>query len=159
MSLPESHIVENEKLEAQAYVDLFQLEFRGGGTFYMKTNSDITWQGDDYTGWALQLDDIAQYASEERSRPTFTVANPEGIFSTFIQDGSFDRAELRRYRILKQHIESDSNVYQLRSFLLWKPKLNNQNIISVELRTPSDGQQFNLPARRFMPPEFSYVSL
>ncbi len=159
MTLPVSHLEENEKLEAQAYIDLFQLEFRVGGTFYMTKNLDRVWQGNVYTGWSLNLSDVSFYSTEEKSRPTFTAANPSGIFSPFIQDGSFNRAELRRYRILKEDLDGDNNIYQLQTFLLWNPKNNNRNAISVELRSPSDGQQFNLPARRFMPPEFSFVSL
>lgn len=157
--LPISHKEENEKLEAEAYVDLFQIHTRSGGILYLRKNSDSTWQGETYTGIPLTLEDYSRNATEQRSRPKLTLPNFNGIFSPFIRDKELDRALVKRYRVLKPHIISNTNIFQLTAWLAWMSQGVNNNVIQLELRAPSDGQRFFLPARRYMPPEFSFVSL
>ena len=158
-TLPESHLSANEKLEGEAYFDLFEVHFNPSGVFYFHRNSEVTWQGNTYQGWAVTLNEVARYASEERARPTLAVMNIDGALSPFVADGSFNRAVLKRKRVLKQHILSDEDVKQETIWMMWMPKTLNKNVMEFELRTFSDGQNFTLPARKFMPPEWPYISL
>lgn len=157
--LPASHLIANEKLEGEAYFDLFEIHLKPSGVIYLHNNSVVEWQSNEYTGWSLRFNAIAQHATEERSRPTFSLMNIDGAFNQFVQENAFNKAQLKRYRVLKQHIVADSAVYQERVWLLWNPRLLNNNLLEFEVRSFSDGQNFTVPARKFMPPDWSYVSL
>lgn len=159
VDLPESHKIANEQLEGEAYYDLFEIRTRDNSLIYLHKNSDVTWRGNLYKGWALTFSGAQEYSSEERSRPTLALMNIDGIFNPFIRDGVLNRAVVTRKRVLKQHILSNADVAQERKWLTWNPREVNRNVINLMLRTFSDGQGFTVPARRYMPPEFPYVSL
>lgn len=159
MSLPATHLVENQKLTADAYVDLFLIQMKSGGKAYLSPNGDVTWQGNDYEGIAIQVGGVGDSTDEEVNRPELQLANPKGLFSTLIRDGELDRATLIRYRLLRSHLEADVAIYQSRTWTIWKPKSVVHRVAIFELRTPSDGYNFITPARMFIPPEFPMVSL
>lgn len=159
LTLPETHLIDNEKLEGEAYFDLFEITLRSAALLYFHPNTEVTWQGIVYAPLGMKLSDVSDFATSERSRPTLSIMNIDGAFSPFARDGEFNRAVISRKRVLKQHILNNSNIFQERTWLMWNAKTVNKAVMEFELRTPADGQGFNLPARRYIPPEFPFVSL
>lgn len=158
-NLPSSHLIANEQLEGEAYYDLFEIHMTDSSVVYLHANSQVTWQGNTYEAWALQLSEVSDNAGEEKSRPTLNLMNIDGAFNFFIRSGYLHKARIHRKRVLKQHILANANVFQERVWLTWNPSQLNNNFIGLELRSFIDGQGFTLPVRRYMPPEFPYVSL
>ena len=159
MTLPAEHLAENQKLTADASVDLFQIIMRSGSRVYLKSNNDVTWQGHLFEGIGIQVGGVGDSTDQEANRPELQISNPKGLFSTLVRDGELDRATLIRYRVLRANLEADLNIYASRTWTIWKPKSLIHRVAVFELRTPSDGYNFITPARMFMPPEFPMVSL
>jgi phage-related protein len=157
---PESHIEDSKKLDADAYIELFEITLSDKtSTIYLKANNDVTWQGNTYEGTGVKLDGVASYSDDETSRPKLTVYNPEGIYSSLINNGLLDNAKITRIRVLKQHIDSDSPISRRQQWRVSRVANLRKNMIGLELRDMMDGQFFMSPGRMYIPPEFPQVSL
>lgn len=158
MSIPTSHLQESLKLEADAPIDLWEIVLRTSPThLYYRYGSTVTWQGNTYEYMPIQLAQEADYATDEVGRPTLTVVNPDKIFGPFADAGLLDLATVYRRRVLQEHLLADANIYQQRVWVIGQVKSVTKQVLQVELRGAGDIPTFELPARRFMPPEFPFV--
>lgn len=92
------------------------------------------------------------------SRPKLQVVNPEGVFSKIILDGDLDKAFCYRYRVLRRDIDQNRPVYQMLMWIIWTATSINKHYVEFELRNPMDGNNFYIPARQYLPPEFPAVT-
>jgi phage-related protein len=157
--IPDEHVSENQNVEGKAYVTLFRVTLRSGSRLLLKSNNDVTWQGDLYEGIGIQMTGVGSYADDRVSRPNLQVQNPKGIFKPLVRDGELNRATITRLKVLKRDIESDTNVFQAQSWQVSRISSMDNIYITLELRGLTDGQNFTVPARRYIPPEFPLVSL
>lgn len=158
--VPVEHMEDAQKLDADAYVDLFQLILSDGVTkLHLKKDHDVTWQGDDYEGTGIKIDGVGKYADDETSRPRLSIINPEGVYSALIDQGYIDKATVVRYRVLKEHIEQDVAIYRRQQWKVSRVATLTKAIVVLELRDMMDGQTFLTPGRMFIPPDFPAVSL
>lgn len=159
MIVPEEQREENLKLSADAYVDLFHLQLRNGSNLYLKNGGDnVTWNGHEWEAIPLSFNGYEVKSDGQVSRPKLQVANPNGVFSKIVLDGDLDRSYLYRYRVLRRDIDNDRAVYQMLMWIIWYCTGINNNYIMFELRNPLDGNNFFIPARQFLPPEFPTVT-
>lgn len=156
--IPDTHKIENLKLEADAYVDLFQIDLYNKTTLRLKAGDDIEWAGYLWEGYPIELSGH-ELDSEKLSRPTLRVVNPEGIFSSLFISGDIEKATLYRYRVLRQDLDNDREIYQRLKWIIWNIKSITKNYVELELRNPMDGNNFNVPARLFIQPDFPSVTL
>lgn len=156
--IPDTHKIENLKLEADAYVDLFQIDLYNKTTLRLKAGDDIEWAGYLWEGYPIELSGH-ELDSEKLSRPTLRVVNPEGIFSSLFISGDIEKATLYRYRVLRQDLDNDREIYQRLKWIIWNVKSITKNYVELELRNPMDGNNFNVPARLFIQPDFPSVTL
>ena len=159
MMTPVEHLVENEKLVADGYVDLYEIELNNGTFLHLKSNNTVKWQGIEWQGVPIQFDGYSSSSAESLSRPKLQMVNQNGTFSTFVRDGLLIRAKFKRIRVLYQNILNDVNIRQEQVWIMWTPTVLNSKYIEFELRSPLDGPNFIVPARMYMPPEFPSVSL
>lgn len=158
--VPTAHMEDAQKLDADAYIELFQIVLSDGiNKLYLKMDHDVTWQGNDYEGTGIKLDGVASHASEEVSRPNLTLFNPEGVYSSLIDDGLLDGARVIRYRVLKDDVENDRPIYRVQQWKISRISGVKRGVITTELRDLVDGQTFMVPYRMFIPPEFPTVSI
>lgn len=158
MTVPEEHLEENLKLSADAYVDLFHIQLRDGSNLYLKVGDNVTWMGHDWQGIPINMTGVEVSGSEKISRPVLEVVNPDGVFSKFVIDGIMDKAYIYRYRVLRRDIDADRPVYQMLMWLIWQCTSITKNYMKFELRNPMDGNNFYVPARQYLPPEFPTVT-
>ncbi len=166
MTAPVPHVDEALKLTSDALVDLWEISIRTpDATSYMRfrdgpMGSSTPWNGKvfdhlpcKFTGWSRSSED-------EKARPQLQVLNPLGAFNDPVFKGYFDNALLQRYRVLRQHIESNTPLYQLEVWFISRPKdlLAGQSV-TFECRALSDGPDQLVPARSYMPPEYPMTSL
>lgn len=160
---PASHVEEAQKLTADALVDLFELTLVGTPSptvVRFRDGPQVTWQANVYESMAVRLTGYEINADGGKSRPTLTIANPAGIFNSFVFAGYIDGAQVIRRRVLLQHLEANVN---LSDPIFWyvarvKELIAGQGV-TMELRSLSDGADLLIPARKFMPPEFPFVTL
>lgn len=157
--IPQSHRENNEKLVSDGYVHLFEIKLRNGEYLYFKENNTVKWQGRTWTGIPMAFEGYSSASGESLSRPTLSIANPEGSFSTFIRDGILLRSVITRYSVLYQDILNDNNIYQKKVWVAWNVPQLSRDMLQLELRNPMDGVNFDVPARMYLPPEFPSVTL
>lgn len=158
--VPQNHLVEAHKLHgADGVVELFRISLVPSGRIYLKNENKVTWQGNEYEAIPINLSGVSQNADEGRSRPKLQVANPEGMFSPFVAEHSLDKAVVSRYRVLYDDLINDRNVFTVQSWIVTRIVSLNKRQITMEMRSPTDGPFFTLPARVFIGPEFPAVSL
>lgn len=156
--IPEEHREENLKLSANAYVDLFHIQLRNGSNFYIKEGDSVEWNGNFWESLPISLSGYEINSDEKVSRPRLQIVNPEGVFSKIILDGDIDKAFIYRYRVLRRDIDLNRPVFQMLMWLIWVPTSITKNYVEFELRNPMDGNNFYVPARQYLPPEFPAVT-
>lgn len=160
--LPDTHVADAFSLSPDALVDLFviQLNQNGGNTMLCFTaKQQVTWQGMTFESIPVTLMGEGVNTNGEWIRPKFSVANPDGVFSTFVAQGKLDGAVITRYRVNKADLDANVARYSMNVWRQSKTLNMNKQTVTFELRTPLDGPQFFLPARAFYPPEYPHVSL
>lgn len=159
-SAPIEHIEDSKKLEAEGYVDLYQIILSDKATIiYIKDNNDVTWQGNLYEGTGVKLSGVASYSDDQTSRPQLSLFNPEGVYSSLIDEGLLDNATVIRTRVLQTHINSDEPISRSQQWRVSRIASLTKNTIALEMRDMMDGQFFLTPGRMFIPPDFPQVSL
>ena len=158
---PVSHLQEAQKLTADALVDLYTIQLKNlPVVFRFKNDNTVTWQGNVYEGMASRITGDDRSADGEESRPVLQVMNPFGIFNSAAVKGQLDLATVTRRRVLSQHIASNANIFEQRMWYVGRIReLISGQSISLELRNMTEGANFQIPCRMFIPPEFPMVSL
>lgn len=158
---PASHLEESLKLTADALVDLFSIQLvTKPVTIRVKNDNTVTWQGNTYEGWPIQLSGDKMTADGEESRPSLIFANPYGAFNRFAQDGDLERATVIRRRVLREALEQDVGIFQQHMWYVSRVReVKSGEAITLELKQLTEGPLFKLPVRKYMPPEFRQVSL
>lgn len=160
MTAPTTHIQDAHKLEADALVELFHVILTDGSHIYLKANNTVTWQGKTWEGCGIKMGGVSNSSDhQESTRPNLVIANPMGVFSSFVAARKLDRATIMRIRVLKTHLDSNTNIYNQQSWKVMKVAALDENIITVELRNQLDGPHFLTPARMFISPDFPMVTL
>jgi hypothetical protein len=86
--------------------------------------------------------------------------NPFGIFNSAAKKGQIDRATVIRRRVLRRHVEADVNIFEQRMWYVGRVReLISGQSISLELRNMTEGANFQIPCRMFIPPDFPMVTL
>jgi len=161
-NIPLTHIQESQKLTAaDAQVDLYQITLKNKPvTFRFKNNDTVLWRGNEYEGLACQLTGDTRLADGEESRSSLRIMNPFGVFNMPARAGDLDLAIVTRKRVLRQHIDSNANIFEQRMWYVGRVvDLVAGQSISLELRNMTEGPGFQIPVRMYIPPEFPMVSL
>lgn len=160
VSFPADHIADSKKLDADAYIELFQIILPdNNGSLYLKINQSADWQGNTYEGTGIEITGVGNYADDQVSRPQLNLFNPEGVFSSLVNDGILENATVVRLRVLKDHFDQDLPVYRRQQWKVSRIAGVQKNLITLELRTVLDGPNFQSPSRMFIPPDFPMVNL
>lgn len=158
--VPGQHVEDAQKLEADAYIELFEITLADKVTkLYLKLNKTGTWQGNTYEGYALKLDGVGKFANDEVARPKLSLYNPNGIYSSLVDSGQLDAATIVRYRLLKYDYDHNRPIYRRQQWKVSRVLGITSGVINLELRDLMDGQNFSVPGRMFIPPDFPTVGI
>ena len=159
MSIPASHIDDAQTLAADAYVELFQIDFYTGSTSCFKTDHSETWNGRLWEGIALKLSGTGVYGDGQVARPKLQVQNPDGALSPFVSEGAFDGAFVTRYRVLRPDMEQNLPIFVSQVWQVSRIISLTKVSLEVELRSFGDCPQFIIPTDTFSPPLYPVVSV
>lgn len=161
LTVPASHEVDAHLLQADGFVFLYELTTLSDVTAYFKADNDVTWQGNYYSGTAVQISERSRDSDGKLSRPSLTIANPLAVYSPMVSNGDLDNATVIEKKVLYSHILANSNIYVQRTWRVRRPTSNIPRVsITLELRDSLDSQRFLLPARMYTPDAgFPSVSL
>lgn len=160
-NLPISQQFDAFELESKGLREFYKIEFLEGddATMYLSPHNEIVWLDRTWNFLPCKISESAQNSTGEQSRPKFTIMNPQGIFSTWIETGKIDGAIVTRYRVLLSDLEAGVSAYAKNLWILSKVISLSKDMATFELRSSMDGAFFDLPARSFYPPDFPTVSL
>ena len=151
-----------QDLAPDAIVSLYKIELTNTGTptvIYFTPYQEVTWLGKTYSEIPCTMTQMEQDSQGRANRPKFTFVNPGGVFTSAIQQGKMNNAELMRYRLLKADLDANIDAKVTEKFFVSKVLMVNKDMVSVELRDVFDGHMFKFPARSYYPPKFPNVSL
>lgn len=159
--IPLSQVYDSHQLESKGLRDLFKVELNDAdhSVLYLTPHNQLQYMGHLWQEWPVTITGIAQNSSGEQSRPKFSAANPDAIFSQYADQGILEGSIVTRYRVLLSDIEADVRAYVRMLWTLSKIVTLNRNLLVTELRSTLDGPNFRIPARQFYPPAFPAVSL
>lgn len=156
------HQEEATRLTPEPYVELFKFtpDYLQPNQFIAFTNHPtITWQGVMYENFPHQFSGYNIQSTGEQSRPKLQVANPNGLFSSLIVNGTLRQAQVLRYLVLRDDLLADENRYLRNKWLLAKTVNLTKDSVSFELRSVLDGVRYTLPARQYISPDFPVTSM
>lgn len=158
---PEQHVIEAQKLTADALVDLYEVTLTDGVTYVrFRDGPQVTWQGKTYESMGARISGIQQSTDGAKMRPTLTVVNPAGIWNAFAHQGLIDGARVTRRQVLRQYLEEDIGLADSAFWYVSRIReiIKNQGA-TFELRALTDGPDLKIPARVYIPPEFPFVTI
>ena len=160
-TVPTEHATDAQKLTgAEGLVELLVIELsKSGGTFRIKDNGESLWMGDRYEYYPFSVGGVDYKSSEEESRPQLTLANPEHLFTSSIDQGYLEKATITRYRVLKDNFDNNRDIKESRKWYVRRIVEVASTHIVVELSNLIDGPNYIVPSRMFIPPEFAVVSI
>jgi phage-related protein len=160
-SLPQSHVEDALKLNADAKISLFELTPVSGGTIYFTPDSPITWLGQLYEGLPCVVS--GEDFSTEKSPTPRLVIGQEDLdllpFKGLIHDGYLDGGMLVRKKVLLDDIKANLNVCERTVWRIKRPDQYSRTKISLVLATYSTATNQTLPFRQYVPPAFPWVDL
>lgn len=170
MSLPADPALklDVQQLEADAYVWLFEIQLYPTGSLFLARDYTVFWQGNNYEFWGLQLTGESRNSDDQAARPQLSLANftydvdgepIKGVFSALNAQNKIEGATVIRRKVLKNHVTSNTNIKIENRWKVSRIIALTPDVVSLELRNTLDGPRFQLPARKFIPPDFPQVSL
>lgn len=159
-SLPQEHVVDAHLLNPDFQCDLFEVILTDNqGTLRFWNGPTRSWQGNQYNSLACQLTKEGMLTDGQKPRPELSLHNPDNQFTPFVQQGYLEGSTVIRYRVLADNLANDRNIFERRVWTLVRVTKMSEEILTVEMRAPSDGPNYKLPARTFTPPDFPAVSI
>lgn len=153
------HQEQARTLNPEPYVDLYEVRVNPSAVVRLTNHPNVNWAGSEWENWAVELNGLGAKTTGEVNRPQLRMANLGGLFSPIVAGGLVYQGSVTRYRVLIQDLH-DGRVSYLRNF--WEVSRVaslSKDAIVLELRAPMDRQDYSLPARQFIAPEFPYVTL
>jgi len=157
---PIQHVADSKKLQGDAYIDLFEITLSDNVThLYFKMDNTVYWQGNKWEGTVVKLEGVSKTADDEVSRPKLSLVNPAGVYTSLVDKGLLENANIKRIRVLKEHIDDNVPVFRTEQWKVSRVATVRRDYVVLELRGMLDGQNFMAPGRMFIPPDFPTVSL
>ena len=168
--------------DAKTIVELFDFELNtaqhGTTTVYRFTNTkneignDIVWQGNTYTAIPLKAEGYEMSGQGTLPRPTISVANLLGTFTTIIAllpDG-LEGCKVTRTRTLSKYLDAvnftggsnsdadPTSYFKPRDiYFIDRKAIENRDVVSYEMCSAFDLAGVRLPKRQILPDEFPGV--
>ena len=168
--------------DAKTIVELFDFELNtaqhGTTTVYRFTNTkneignDIVWQGNTYTAIPLKAEGYEMSGQGTLPRPTISVANLLGTFTTIIAllpDG-LEGCKVTRTRTLSKYLDAvnftggsnsdadPTSYFKPRDiYFIDRKAVENRDVVSYEMCSAFDLAGVRLPKRQILPDEFPGV--
>ena len=168
--------------DAKTIVELFDFELNtaqhGTTTVYRFTNTkneignDIVWQGNTYTAIPLKAEGYEMSGQGTLPRPTISVANLLGTFTTIIAllpDG-LEGCKVTRTRTLAKYLDAvnftggsnsdadPTSYFKPRDiYFIDRKAIENRDVVSYEMCSAFDLAGVRLPKRQILPDEFPGV--
>tara|TARA_R110002074_G_scaffold378696_1_gene556604 strand:+ start:241 stop:723 length:483 start_codon:yes stop_codon:yes gene_type:complete len=159
MSTPQSILEACYELENEPFVLLYELTDTEGSIIRLSPLGEVTWRGNVFENIPCTLTSVGRKSNDEKTRPRFSMVNPEGMFTAAVDRRTLEGAKLVRYQLLKSDLDDSADLSLRLDLRITRVMSVTREVIVLESRSALDGAQFRLPYRRYSPPEFPHVRL
>lgn len=156
---PISHIQDAQKLTSDREVALWEITLRDGSKAFLRNGPAVTWRSNDYENLPIMISGEEMTADDKTSRPSLRVFNPKKIFGPWAHQGKFELATVIRRTVLQENLVANLNIYVQTVWIIGQITSCTSRLLQVQLRSPTDGPNMNVPYRFYAPPDFPTVSL
>lgn len=158
MATPISHKEQSLSLNPEQLLELFEIILKNGTIIRSVSGRAREWAGSTYESAYISVSGVSRNSGEQRVRPTLTIGNPLDIFHVPVADGELDGAIVKRYKVRPSQLAADPPVYE-QSIWYIAQITGLGEVITAQMRSVSDRQESQLPARQFLKPEFPSVTI
>lgn len=155
---PIQHIQDAQKLTSDREVSLWEITLRDNSKVFLRNGPAITWRGNTYENLPIMLTGEETTSDDKTSRPSLKVFNPKKIFGPMAHEGKFELATVIRRVVLQENLVANRNVFVPTVWIIGQIQTCTSRILQVQLRSPTDGPNMNVPYRFYGPPDFPTVS-
>ena len=159
MSIPPSHALSAQGLDADAFVYLYTLYLWPTGQVRLVNGESVVWQSNQYDGSSCSLTGVSTSTDTQSARPRFTAANPDGVFSAVIGQGSLEAGRVERLRLLREDMDANRPFFVRQSWRVGRVQSLNRFAVTLELRDLGDNPNFLIPSLTYTPPDFPTVTV
>lgn len=163
-TIPDSHKEDSLKLNPQEFIELFDITLTSGTRIRAHSGREYQWSPlDTSEPWTfesayIKVDGVKRNSGEQRIRPTLTIGNPMDVFHVPVAEGHLDNAIVVRYKVKPDNLLADPPVYEKATWYIAQVTGLGE-LITAQLRSLSDRQEGQIPARQFLKPEFPSVTI
>lgn len=155
---PISHAEDALKMTSDREVYLWEITLRDNTKVFIRNGPKVTWQNKTYENLPITLSGEEMSADDRTNRPSLKVFNPKKIFGPMAHQGKFELATVVRRTILQQALLVNSPVCVTKVWIIGQITSCTARTLDVQLRSPTDGPNMNVPHRFYGPPDFPSVS-
>lgn len=153
----QAHSLSPDSLVTLIKIEIFPADNSSPVLLYLSPTNDRTFAGVNYTSFAVALEGAGTDAGMEKSRPRLQLANPDGMFSVFAQNGDLEMARVDRYRVHPDDMGTNNAIVS--SWYVSRVESISRSMVILELAALTDGPKVRIPNRVFATPEFRSVRL
>ncbi len=162
--VPDKMLLEMEKLEQTAMIQLFDVDLRKlGGTIYRFHNglnenmANVFWQGYEYQGFPCKVDGVKRTSQGSSNRPTLVLSNLTGIITgLFVNYGELVGGIVYVREVYAKFLDAanfvggvnpdaDPNQEYLTMYEIQKPNSIGRQTASFELSLPVEANNAIIP--------------
>ena len=146
----------SHNLEQTLVLNLFKVNLLSGIQFCICDKYEVTFMGDTYGFMANELTGMSEAEGTEKSRPNWSVANPNNALHSVALSGELEGGLVTRYQVAVSDLGTGSSVrtdvwqiYQV---------VGVSTYVALKLRALTDIPSASVPPRGYFPPDFPSVS-
>lgn len=156
--VPISHTEDALKLTSDREVYLWEITLRDNTKVFIRNGPKVTWQGKTYENLPIMISGEEYSADDKTNRPSLKVFNPKKIFGPMAHQGKFGLATVVRRTVLQQNLLADAAIFTTSVWIIGQITTCTARTLDVQLRSPTDGPNMQVPFRFYAPPDFPTVS-
>lgn len=160
MAETELNLLKVNSLKQDTAINLLKIKLIDGQFIFICDSFDFKYQNEDYQylDFAISGDLLTQ--TEEKSRPSVDLANPNSMFNKLAISGRLEGATITRYQLEAKYGSEDTTALVVRTDV-WKvyqiPMIGTK--LTLQLRRLGDNLSQRFPPRGYYPPEFYHVNV
>ncbi len=163
-AIPADHRADSLELNPEEFIELFDITLESGTRIRAHSGREYTWSPEDVNNpWTfesayIKIDGVKRNSGEQRIRPTLTLGNPLDLFHVPVAQGHLEGAIVVRYRVQSSNLTANPPVFEKATWYI-SQITGLAEVITAQLRSLSDRQESQIPARQFLKPEFPSVTI
>lgn len=156
----ELDLLQVNSLEQRNTINLLKIKTIDGKYIFVCDKFDFNnYLGDNYKHLEFSISGDLETQTDEKSRPTVDLANPNSMFNKLALSGKLEGAIVTRYQ-MEAEFRAEAEARMVRTNV-WKvyqiPMIHTK--ITLQLRRLGDSPTQKFPPRAYYPPDFGNINM